>query len=428
MPLRNLALVTETLTALLTNWINALPAVDKSKVTGFTVLPIPPDRLTGERAIGLYLYHVLEDPYYKNLPPPAPDTPPVQFVPMGLQLFYQLCPHSDLAEASGPLMEHTLLGYAMKCLHDNPCVDKDTKIGGVPVFPTDLEGTDNRFIIDLLPIPPEQAVNYWTAGQHAARVAAYYKVSVVLLKPEKPRERTGRVLLYGVYTFLRGSPRLEGSRSVVTYRIPGEATDREAEPAVAEAPVGGRIFFYGSDLIGDVVQLVINGPGFQQPVTVGSDWGVTGTESEVQAVVQPRANLNVIVPGTYTAQVQIIDKRVMPDKTVRDFIKTSNATPFTVTPDIVKPIPPANAQGVVTITGGLFKDPAIPADAVQLFVGSNNVPPKPALPLNAGQFEVVDATHLRFRFPIGSLVSGDTVPLRIIVNGAESAPNWAPVP
>src|SRR5215472_8526753 len=105
-------------------------------------------------------------------------------------------------------MEHSVMGFAMKGLHDHPYVDNDTKIGGVQVFPLDLQGTDNRFIIDLLPIPAEQSVNYWTAGQHAARLAAYYKVSVVLLKPEKPQQRTGRVLLYGVYTFLRGSPRL----------------------------------------------------------------------------------------------------------------------------------------------------------------------------------------------------------------------------
>jgi hypothetical protein len=138
--------------------------------------------------------------------------------------------------------------------------------------------------------------------------------------------------------------------------------------------------------------------------------------------------MTLMVPGTYSAAVKITDRRLMPDKTLRDFVKTSNATPFVVTPDIVKPIAPANVAGIVTIVGGLFQDPAIAADGVQLFVGSSNLPLQTVGPLAPANFEVVDPTHLRFRFPIPGLVSGDVTPLRVIVNGAESAPNWVPVP
>jgi hypothetical protein len=54
--------------------------------------------------------------------------------------------------------------------------------------------------------------------------------------------------------------------------------------------------------------------------------------------------------------------------------------------------------------------------------------PKGAGPLTAGQFEVVNATTLHFKFPASGFVSGTKAMLRIIINGAENAPLWVQVP
>ena len=133
------------------------------------------------------------------------------------------------------------------------------------------------------------------------------------------------------------------------------------------------------------------------------------------------------VPGMYSATVKVTDFRTMPDKSIRAFVKTSNATPFVVTPRITGILPPDLLQRVV-VQGGIFKDAAIAADQVEVFVGASKVPPKPTATLNPGEFDVVDASHLRFRYPIAGLKAGAVVPLRLIINGAESAPNWVTVP
>ena len=117
----------------------------------------------------------------------------------------------------------------------------------------------------------------------------------------------------------------------------------------------------------------------------------------------------------------------MPDNTVRDFPKTSNETPFVVTPRITAIAPPDISQRVV-VQGGIFEDPGIAADAVEVFVGPVKIPVKAGAVLNPGEFEVLDAGNLRFRYPIVGLNPGTIVPFRLIVNGAESAPHWVTVP
>lgn len=429
MPLLDLSLVTQTLMTLLDKFINSLPPSEKAKVAPWAVSALPPDRLTGDRTLGIYLYHAVEDSHFKSLPPPGQDFPPIQFSPMGLQLFYQMTAHSELALDVGPEVEQTLMGFGIKGLHDYPQVDRNTQIGGALIFPVDLQGTDNRFVIDLMPVHAEQAVNYWTAGSKSLRLSAYYKVSVVLLQPEPAKSVVGRVLMYGVFSFVRGSPRLDGSSSTVKFKLPGETTPREVTAQPAEAPVGGKITFFGSDLAGDFTTLLLKNARFQQPVEVGAaDWGVLATENQITTVVQASAGFSIILPGLYSAIAKVTSRRRMPDKTLRDFAQTSNETPFAVTPAIQLPIPPPNPQGVVTITGGVFQDPAITADAVQVFLGANSLPPRGVPPLAPGQFEVVDPTHLRFRYPVPGVNTGDTVSLRIIVNGAESAPNWVTAP
>jgi hypothetical protein len=124
---------------------------------------------------------------------------------------------------------------------------------------------------------------------------------------------------------------------------------------------------------------------------------------------------------------RVMTRRLGPDNKIRTFIKASNETPFVVTPRIDS-ISAPTAAGIVTVTGTVFQDVAIPTEAVEVFVGSNKLPPKAAGPLNPGEFEIVNATTLRFRYPIPGIASNDTVPFRLIINGAESAPNWAVAP
>jgi hypothetical protein len=423
--LLDVALVTQTLLSLIDKHVTASP--EAGKVTPLTVSALPPDRLSGDRVIGLYLYHVTEDAQYKNLPPPSGDQPPIRYTPMGLNLYYLLTGHSDLAGDTGVETEQTMVGLAVKALRDYPVLDDTTAINGVKVFPTALQGTDNRFRIVLQPVQHNEAINYWTAGSQALRLAVYYQVSVVLLEPEQTRSRVGRVLTYGVFTFTRGAPHLDGSRNSVTFTIPGETKSRTVELQPAEAPITGQVVFFGSDLAGDQTTLLLKNQRFAEPIEVGNDWGVVAADDKLFATVQALAGSTVIVPGMYSAIAKVVVRRLMPDKTLRDFVKTSNETPFVVTPRITG-IGVPDAQGRVVVQGGIYQGAGIAPDAVEVYVGPQKIPLRAGAVLNPGEFEVQDANNLRYRYPIAGLNAGAVVPFRLIINGAESAPNWVTVP
>ena len=53
-----------------------------------TVSTQSPDKI-GNGMVGLYLYHIIEDPYFKNTSVDV-KTKPIQFTPMGLNLFFQV--------------------------------------------------------------------------------------------------------------------------------------------------------------------------------------------------------------------------------------------------------------------------------------------------------------------------------------------------
>ena len=423
--LLDIALVTETLISLIDKHIATSP--EKAKVSPLDVSPLPPDKLSGDHTIGLYLYHITEDAQYKNLPPESLDVPPVRFTPMGLNLYYLLTAHSDIRGENGTENEQTMVGLAMKALHDYPVIDDTTAIAGVKVFPVALQGTDNRFRIVLQPVQHNEAMTYWTVGSQPMRLGVYYQASIVLLEPERPLSRAGRVLTYGVFTFVRGAPFLEGSRSTVTFTIPGETAQRSVEVQPAETPITGKLILFGSGLSGDETRLLISSAKFKGGFEVGSEWGVVASDTEIYATVQPTVGLDVVVPGMYTAVAKVIERRVMPDNTVREFPKTSNATPLVVVPRITAiQLPDLNQR--VLVQGGVFQDAGISSDAVEVLVGSNSLPVKSGPLLNPGEFEILDAANVRFRYPVPGVASGDTVPFRLIINGAETAPNWVTAP
>jgi hypothetical protein len=83
---------------------------------------------------------------------------------------------------------------------------------------------------------------------------------------------------------------------------------------------------------------------------------------------------------------------------------------------------------IVTITGNVFQHADVKPEDVRVIIGAEPVPIETGLALTAGHFEIVSATQLRIQFPIAGLVTGATLPLRVIVNGAENSPRWVQVP
>ena len=444
MPILDLSLVTTTLLRLLKARVDPLwaeffplspPAPPPPTIT---YSGVSSDKLTVDHALGLFLYSATEDSHFKNQPPVYQDPPPVRFTPMGLQLQYQLVAHAaDLGDPEGAILRsQRLFGFALKTFHDFPSLDRNTQIGGALVFPSGLQGTENVFRVTLRNIAPNEVTNFWTAGNQVVRLAAYYEVAATLLQPDRPQVRVERVLRYGVQVFVNGAPRLDTSRSAVRFRLPGEATDRTAEVQPGESSVGEDIFFDGVDLSGDSTTLVIKKAGWSEPQEVGADWGVVSGTEMILARVQAHAGSQVIVPGVYSASARVSRNRVMPDGSRRTFTQESNEVPFTVAPTITNPaynavaiaVPVGPGQSLVTVDGGIFQHVAVAPENVRVFVGPEPVLFEKTATLTPGHFEIVNPTQLRFLFPLKGVTSGATLPLRIIVNGAENAPRWVRVP
>jgi hypothetical protein len=207
--------------------------------------------------------------------------------------------------------------------------------------------------------------------------------------------------------------------------MPGEIKPRIVTAQPAEAPVNGKITFFGTGLSGNPTTLLLRNQNLPGAVEVGVDWGVSATDSTIVAVIQPFAGSSRILPGIYSGIARVTEQKIGPDKKPKSFGNTSNETPFIVTPRIDTII---QAAALVTVTGGIFQDVAILPAQVQVLVGSFRLQPKAGALLNPGEFETTNPATLRFLWPTAGFNSGDTVPVRICINGAENAPAWVTAP
>jgi hypothetical protein len=81
---------------------------------------------------------------------------------------------------------------------------------------------------------------------------------------------------------------------------------------------------------------------------------------------------------------------------------------------------------VYTIDGGPFSDAATPI-VTRVSIAASMLTPRGAAPLAAGQFEITAPNHLTFMLP-STAVTGEQLPVRVIVEGSESPPAWVQVP
>jgi hypothetical protein len=391
-----------------------------------TISVLPPDKLD-DGSLGIYLYHLSEDPHLKNQPSvgTSADPVPVRYTPMGLNLFYLITTDAKTHAEIKMLDAQLLLGLAIKSLHDYPVLSDGSVVENIKVFEeVGIDKTDTHLRITMQPTAPNEAVSYWTAGQSPLRLSAYYNVSVVLLEPEEPPTRAGRVLDYGVHTFVTGSPRLATSRNTLTLTIPDTGVTQEIELRPAQVSIGSRLEFLGVNLSGDDIKLVINNSRWSEAVSADLSWGATATDERVIATVQEQIDGNDILPDMYTAKILISEHRTMPDGSTRTFIKSSNETPFTITPRI-DTISAPDVSGNVTVTGFRFRHADIAADDIQVFLGRDPLSIGTAGLLNPGEYAITSPGNLELRLTADTLPGH--VPFRLLINGSESPPAWIEV-
>jgi len=425
MSLLDLSQVTRALITLIDRHVQASSAW--SAANTLSVVPDPPDNLAGDNTIGLYLYHVTEDPYNKNALPVGNSKPPIRYTPMPLLLYYQLSAHSDLDSPTGSYREQLMLGAAVKAFHDYPIINDDTQIGGVNILPAVLQDNDNRIQIELRPVSADEAVSFWTAGSSPLRLACYYQVSVILLEPEELDASAGPVLQYNVYAFPQQSPYITSTVNTLDFTVPGESGPRKIELRPARVPISSVFQIEGSSFRGDETSLLLSFPDWSELQQIDSiAWALHVGGERITAQVQETLNGLDIVPGIYSVSVRVMKRRTSSDGVEREFESFSNASPFAITPRIDN-ISAPTAAGEFTVTGRLFQHASIAADTLRIFIGDTRLNEGTAGSLNPSEFAVTSPTAIDVRLPAG-LVSGQALYFRLQINSADSSPNWVTVP
>lgn len=391
------------------------------------VFPEPPALLEPPvEGVGLYMYHIVEDPHYKNLPAAGGGTqPPIRYTPMGLKLYYHLSARdgSPTTPQQIALNEQLWMGYAVKALRDNP------EINIPSILPA--EG-NNRLRITLNPISPSEAVSFWTAGNSSIKLSTYYEVSVALLEPEQVETRAGRVLNYGLYTFVEGAPRINSSQNVISYNLPGTLTPQTIRLQPAQVPMGSVFVLEGTGFSGNTVELLLINQNWSHPALADSgNWLIQNSATSLTATAFTTADpINgaaavPILPGVYGAQIRVNRQQTSPDGSLNNFEHLSNQCPIVISPRI-DTISLADPQGRLTVTGYLFAATDL---ELRVYIANNQYSEGTFNALNEREYAVNpgDATELQIRIPI-ALVNVQDMPLRIFVNGIESPPAWIPIP
>ena len=226
MALTDLSLVTSSLRTLMD--LNIRRLMGGVGPGAISISTLPPERVgAAVNTLNLHLYHVAEDPYYRNAPGPGNDARNIARAPMALSLYYILTAHHEQNPDIDALTQQRLMGLALKTLHDYPIVGDDLTIdagagvGPEPVLDPAMRGEDNPLQIILRPLSPEDTLAFWsTDDQQTARLSAYYEVRVVMLTPEPPQRFPGIVLSIGQYVRTLGAAALSGSRSTVHFNLP----------------------------------------------------------------------------------------------------------------------------------------------------------------------------------------------------------------
>jgi hypothetical protein len=382
------------------------------------------DQHTG---LGFYLFHVQESSHFRNFPAPGNDNPPVNYTPMALNLFYQLSANStNEASEEDAYDEQNLMGVAMKALHDHSIINVTTT------------GKKVNIKITLQTLSPSESVQYWAAAQSPVRLSAYYEVSVVFLEPEPTKSYAGRVLSYGTYIFVKGTPQITGSENIIEYTVPLDPEVKQVKISPAQAPpstiipapVNSTIRFTGNSFGGGITELLLLNGRWNEPAVATAPWlvkviGEDKLTANVQetAILQKSLTIVDILPGLYAAQIINTEVRTLPDLSTKEFRHSSNQFPFSVMPRIDSIAPLSGPGGTTfTVTGYLFQHADLATDDIEIYIRDVRITLDVGGLFSPGEYRITGPTVLEFRTPL--LFSAGLAPVRIMINGVESPPNW----
>ncbi|MBZ5510986.1 MAG: DUF4255 domain-containing protein [Acidobacteriia bacterium] len=377
---------------------------------------VAPDELrsTGDCELTLYLFHVSQDKFQRNMPPFTPPPPgnhtPVAFQPLTLNLYYLVT-----AYAKGDYVhEQQAMSIALRCFHEDPILTTTVVLGG--------QGVKQEWTLTMEIESTEELGRLWQATTVAMRLSTIYRVSVVMLSPETsafqlaPKPRQIGLAVDATALPFAAAGQVIGTFRTVAYHSPdstaGNPDIKSFDLSPATVAPGETVFLYGAGLKDRVYLLAPDGtesnitawltaPAPPQSETrftlkLPSAVGALPANSPPAGVYQLRVGNNL--PATDPGAVR------------------SNATPFSIAARVDATDPPVlSGAGPFTIQGAGFVTgkTELLLDPVPLAEG----------PAAAGKFTVnPGGTAITFQPPANLATARYTI--RIRVNGVESAPAW----
>ncbi len=459
MPLTDISRVTTAITTLLQQLIDTRDSPVEDVVVSSA--PADDNMMAGEAVVNVHLFHLIEDPHHKNLPPVVRGAAvPTRFNPMALVLNYVITVRNTAAVdvAAQALSEQRLLGYVARSLHDFPVVDHATQVGPNPsVFATaGIDDETTRLELMLRPVGIDELVNFWSAEQsHTPRPSLFFEARVVLLDIPPPPPPPGIVLSLGTFVFAGGPPHLLRTRNVLALRPPTPGLSVEplrlsSDPArVAVFPAGAvppgvaasnsRLLVEGSGFQPTGTSLELKGPVIidggpledarfaldLNSTTINAAWELDHDGTRIQASVRTQVTdaqgRNVeLFPGIY--QVRVLVTLQPPSDTTGNALEfKSNQLFFAVIPQVSSVVPgpgPMNARPyTLTLHGNVLHDDL----DVELIVGGVALQ-RSAAP-GPGEFDFTSGTNV-VDFVVDTTQLTSPAPVRLAVEGADATPSW----
>lgn len=362
-------------------------------------------RNQGGCQLTLYLFHIVEDKFQKNLAPTgqmSPSVPPVRYSSLSLDLYYLLTAFSK----DNYVQEQQAMTVAMRCLHDNPIVKMNVTFGA--------QAIREEFTVGLETQTSDELARLWQSMAVPPRLSAVYKVSVVLISPEAvlgPPAPTPRHL--SITADVTALPfatagQVTGTARTFQYRKPDGTLSDPLDLSPATAVPGQPFFLYGE--------------GLNQPTSDHVYLSMPGSvEADVTSwlgapAVQTDSRFVLIAPNAFGTAPSacptpgIYQLSVGNTGTVR-----SNSTPFSIAPRVdVTANPPILLGPVFTVNGLGFVtgQTQVLLETVPLTEG----------PGGSGFFQITNGgTEITFQAPV---LAAGRYAIRIRVNQVEADPSW----
>lgn len=439
--------------SLVTTSLKKLVEVNVANLLGetITVSTMPPEMVPGTtKTINLYLYHISEDPHYKNHSGYLGTKPPISGQPMALNLYYILTPHFGANEQFDAITQQQLIGLAMKTLHDYPIIDDDLTIGPDEILDDDLKGDGNTIEVSLRPVTPEDTLNFWAAeDRKTARLSAFYEVRVIFLQPEKPTVANNIVTNMGLYVHAKGTAKLLSSKSTMTFEPPSVTGLGEQQVPLSPAKItlqtngdsNSQIILTGENLTtAQARTLQLRSAVLDQPLKIDTalnpNWNIKIGHNKIQITPQPILVIDdgggvinhELVAGIYDISLLITDYRFQGAERLESTYET-NRLSVAIGPHIASnPTLDMNNRYVIDIVNSLSLTSLIDSEpqVINLSIAGSIYRRVDAIAdLTAGDFLVQD--HELLVEPLANLSTPGFYPIQITVNGAESQPFWLEV-